>query len=49
LTAIDEQAKAEIDQATDACVDEPLPPGDSALEGVYANAAALRPHWYRSL
>src|SRR5213082_1745892 len=49
LQAIDEQAKAEIDQATDACVDEPLPPGDSALEGVYAHPPALPPHWYRSL
>jgi pyruvate dehydrogenase E1 component alpha subunit/2-oxoisovalerate dehydrogenase E1 component alpha subunit len=49
LKAIDEQAKAEIDQATDACADEPLPPGDSALEGVYANAPALRSHWYRSV
>ncbi len=25
------------------------PPGDSALEGVYANPAVLTPHWYRSL
>ena len=49
LQAIDEQAKAEIDQATDACVDEPLPPGDSALEGVYAHPPVLTPHWYRSL
>jgi len=49
LQAIDGQAKAEIDQATDACVDEPLPPGDSALTGVYADPPALAPHWYRSL
>jgi len=49
LQAIDEQTKAEIDQATDACVDEPLPPGDSALEGVYAHPPVLTPHWYRSL
>jgi len=49
LQAIDAQTKAEIDQATDACVDEPLPPGDSALTGVYADPPALRPHWYRSL
>jgi len=49
LQAIDGQAKAEIDQATDACVDEPLPPGDSALSGVYADPPALPPHWYRSL
>src|SRR5213595_1398101 len=43
LQAIDEQTKAEIDQATDACVDEPLPPGDSALEGVYAHPPVLPP------
>ena len=49
LQAIDAQTKAEIDQATDACVDEPLPPGASALEGVYARPAVLPPHWYRSL
>jgi len=49
LQAIDAQTKTEIDQATDACVDEPLPPGDSALTGVYADPPALRPHWYRSL
>src|SRR5207249_7436951 len=49
LQAIDEQTKAEIDQATDACGDEPLPPGDSALEGVYAHPPVLTPHWYRSL
>ncbi len=49
LQAIDGQAKAEIDQATDACVDEPLPPGASALAGVYAGPPALPPHWYRSL
>src|SRR5256886_3109432 len=37
LKAIDEGVKAEIDQATDACVDEPLPPGETALGGVYAD------------
>src|SRR5881628_2548006 len=35
LKGIDEGVKAEIDEATDACVDEPLPPPDSALDGVY--------------
>jgi len=39
----------EIDQATDACIDEPLPPGESALGGVYAAPAAAPRHWYRSL
>jgi len=41
--------KVEIDQATDACIDEPLPPGESALGGVYADPPAAPRHWYRSL
>ncbi len=49
LQAIDERVKAEIDQATDACMDEPLPSPDSALSGVYANPSAAPSHWYRSL
>jgi len=49
LKAIDDRVKLEIDQATDACVDEPLPSGESALGGVYAGPAAAPRHWYRSL
>src|ERR1051326_6670387 len=49
LKAIDARVTLEIDQATDACVDEPLPPGDSALGGVYTDPAAAPRHWYRSL
>src|SRR5216110_3785350 len=49
LKAIDEGVKAEIDQATDACVDEPLPPGETALGGVYADPPTAPRHWYRSL
>jgi TPP-dependent pyruvate/acetoin dehydrogenase alpha subunit len=49
LQAIDERVKAEIDAATDACVEEPLPPGDSALTAVYADPPAAARHWYRSL
>src|SRR5712692_10187263 len=49
LKAIDDGVKAEIDQATDACIDEPLPAGETALEGVYADPAAAPGHWYRSL
>ena len=49
LKAIDDRVKVEIDQATDACIDEPLPPGESALGGVYAAPAAAPRHWYRSL
>jgi len=46
---IDDGVKAEIDQATDACIDEPLPLPESALGGVYADPPAAPRHWYRSL
>ena len=49
LKDIDERVRGEIDEATDACVEEPLPPPDSALGGVYANPSAAPRHWYRSL
>jgi len=49
LKAIDEGVQAEIDQATDACIDEPLPPPESALGGVYVDPPAAARHWYRSL
>jgi pyruvate dehydrogenase E1 component alpha subunit/2-oxoisovalerate dehydrogenase E1 component alpha subunit len=49
LQQIDATARAEIDRATDACVDEPLPAGASALGGVYADPSAAPRHWYRSL
>jgi len=41
--------RAEIDEATDACVDEPLPQGETALPGVYANPRAAERLWFRSL
>ena len=47
LAEIDQAAKDEIDQATDACVNEPLPPGDSALVGVYVDPPASPRLWYR--
>src|SRR5213594_4349958 len=49
LKAIDDRVKLEVDQATDACIDEPLPPPESALGGVYADPPAAPRHWYRSL
>lgn len=49
LQQIDAAARTEIDRATDACIDEPLPAGDSALGGVYADPPAALRHWYRSL
>src|SRR2546422_9467629 len=49
LKAIDARVKLEVAQATDACIDEPLPPPESALGGVYADPPAAPRHWYRSL
>lgn len=49
LTEIDRAAKDEIDQATDACVNEPLPPPESALPGVYAHPEAADRLWFRGL
>jgi TPP-dependent pyruvate/acetoin dehydrogenase alpha subunit len=49
LAEIDQMVKDEIDQATDACVKEPLPPGDSALSGVYANPSTAERLWYRGV
>src|SRR6266851_1423000 len=40
LKAIDDGVKAEIDQATDVCIEEPLPPPESALGGVSAASPA---------
>src|ERR1041384_8024906 len=42
LKAIDDRVKLEIDEATDACIDQPLPLGESALDAVYVHPAATR-------
>ena len=47
LTATDQRARDEVDQATDACVDEPLPPPETALGGVYADPADTERLWFR--
>src|SRR5437773_3872071 len=49
LSGVDERARAEIDEATDACVDEPLPQGETALPGVYVNPPAADRLWFRGL
>jgi pyruvate dehydrogenase E1 component alpha subunit/2-oxoisovalerate dehydrogenase E1 component alpha subunit len=49
LAEIDHAVKDEVDQATDACVHEPLPAPESALPGVYAQPAAAERLWFRSL
>jgi pyruvate dehydrogenase E1 component alpha subunit/2-oxoisovalerate dehydrogenase E1 component alpha subunit len=47
LTDIDTGVRDEVDQATDACLDDPLPPAESALGDVYADPPAAERLWYR--
>jgi pyruvate dehydrogenase E1 component alpha subunit/2-oxoisovalerate dehydrogenase E1 component alpha subunit len=49
LKDIDERVRLEVDQATDACVGEPLPAPETALPGVYENPPAADKLWFRSL
>jgi TPP-dependent pyruvate/acetoin dehydrogenase alpha subunit len=49
LKEIDDRVRVEVDQATDACVNEPLPPGESALPGVYADPPAADRLWFKAL
>jgi TPP-dependent pyruvate/acetoin dehydrogenase alpha subunit len=49
LKNIDERVRLEIDQATDACVDEPLPAPETALPDVYQNPPAAEKLWFKTL
>jgi TPP-dependent pyruvate/acetoin dehydrogenase alpha subunit len=49
LDRVDGDVKDEVDQATDACVNEPLPEPATALPGVYAHPAAAERLWFREL
>jgi len=49
LKDIDAATHDEVDQATDACLNDPLPEPASALEEVYLDPPAAPPLWYRSL
>ena len=49
LKDIDDRVRVEVDQATDACVDEPLPAPETALPGVYADPPAADKLWFRSV
>lgn len=46
--AVMDRIAAELDEAVLKAENEPFPPPDSALEGVYASPAAVAPLWYRS-
>ncbi|MGE5802722.1 MAG: thiamine pyrophosphate-dependent dehydrogenase E1 component subunit alpha [Gemmatimonadota bacterium] len=49
LSGLDARVRTEVDNATDACVDEPLPEAESALPGVYLDPPAADRLWYRGL
>src|SRR5213593_2063391 len=49
LKDIDDRVRVEVDQATDACVHEPLPPAESALPGVYVDPPAADQLWFKAL
>jgi len=49
LSDVDEHVRLEVDEATDGCVEEPLPQGETALPGVYLNPPAADRLWFRSL
>jgi len=46
---IDERVRVEVDQATDACVNEPLPEPETALPSVYVDPPAADKLWFKSL
>ena len=46
---IDDRVRVAVDQATDSCVDEPLPEADSALPGVYVEPPAAAKLWFKGL
>ncbi len=49
LKEIDDRARVEVDQATDACVNEPLPEAETALPGVYVDPPAAERLWFKAL
>ena len=49
LTDIDDRVRVEVDQVTDACVDEPLPAAETALPGVYVDPPAADKLWFKAL
>ncbi|MGH7699912.1 MAG: thiamine pyrophosphate-dependent dehydrogenase E1 component subunit alpha [Gemmatimonadales bacterium] len=49
LKDLDERARVEVDEATDACADEALPEGETALPAVYADPPVAERLWFRSV
>ncbi|HTI04448.1 MAG TPA: thiamine pyrophosphate-dependent dehydrogenase E1 component subunit alpha [Gemmatimonadales bacterium] len=49
LKDIDDRVRTEVDQATDACVNESLPEAETALPGVYVDPPAADKLWFKSV
>ena len=49
LKDIDDRVRVEVDQATDTCVDDPLPEPETALPGVYVDPPAADRLWFKAL
>jgi len=49
LARIDDAVRGEVDQATDACLEDPLPEPATALDAVLTRPAAAERLWYRDL
>lgn len=49
LKGIDERVRVEVDEATDTCVDEPLPDPETALPGVYVDPPVAEKLWFKAL
>jgi len=49
LDEVDTRVRDEVDRATDACLDDPLPAGESALGTVFAQPPSAEPLWYRAV
>src|SRR6266581_4737357 len=49
LKDIDDRVRDEVDQATDACVDEPLPEAETALPGVFVDPPVADKLWFKVL
>ena len=49
LKEIDDRVRVAVDQATDACVNEPLPAAESALPDVYVDPPAAEKLWFKAL
>ncbi len=49
LKDIDDRVRDEVDQATDACVDEPLPEAETALPGVFVDPPVADKLWFKAL